>query len=99
MRERARLERQFTWLRRYSPTLGRVVQTITRPGWTLVRVPVGMMFILGGILAILPIFGLWMIPVGLLLLAVDVPRLRRPVATAVIRMRRRAERWKSRRKD
>ncbi|MCB5200411.1 hypothetical protein LGQ03_14275 [Loktanella sp. TSTF-M6] len=97
-RERARLERQFAWLRRYSPVLGRIVQTLSRPGWTLVRVPVGILFILGGFLAILPIFGLWMIPVGLLLLSVDVPRLRRPVAGFLIAMRRRAERWKNRKK-
>lgn len=42
-----------------------------------VRMPLGLLFILGGFLFILPIFGLWMLLVGLLLLAEDFPALRR----------------------
>jgi len=42
-----------------------------------VRIPLGGFFVLGGLLFILPVFGLWMLPVGLLLLAEDVPPLRR----------------------
>jgi hypothetical protein len=41
------------------------------------RIPAGLLLIVGGCLAILPIFGLWMIPLGLFLLAEDVPLLRR----------------------
>lgn len=41
-----------------------------------VRLPLGVLFIFGSFLFILPIFGLWMLPVGLLLLAEDVPALR-----------------------
>ena len=44
------------------------------PAARWVRVPLGLLFILGSFLFILPIFGLWMLPVGLLLLAEDVPR-------------------------
>ena len=33
--------------------------------------------LLGGCLAILPVLGLWMLPLGLVLLAEDVPALRR----------------------
>jgi hypothetical protein len=43
-----------------------------------VRLPLGVLFILGSFLFILPVFGLWMLPVGLLLLAEDVPALHRP---------------------
>ena len=98
-RERARLDRQFAWGRRRYPRLGRMLQALTRPGWALVRVPVGILLMLGGLLAILPVFGLWMIPVGLLLLAVDIPVLRRPVAAVVIRGRRRLEILRARRRD
>ena len=90
-REVRRLDRQFSWIRRRYPRAGGMVQRITRPGWALLRVPVAVLFMLGGVLAILPVFGLWMIPVGLALLAVDVPLLRRPVAASVIRLRRRIE--------
>ena len=93
-----RLDRQFSWIRRRYPRLGAVVQRVSRPGWALARVPVGLFFVIGGLLAILPVFGLWMIPLGLLLLAVDVPQLRRPVAAAVIRLRRRAELMRSKRR-
>ena len=54
----------------------------------MVRVPLALTFITGGFLAILPIFGLWMIPVGLFLLAVDLPVLQGPVTAAAIRLRR-----------
>ncbi len=98
-REGNRLNRQFDRLRRDYPRFGGVLFRLSRPGWAVVRVPTGILFALGGLLAILPIFGLWMIPVGLLLLAVDVPFLRRPVAAFIIRLRRRADGWKQARAD
>lgn len=45
-----------------------------------VRVPPAIAFILGGFVGFLPILGFWMIPLGLLLLAQDVPPLRGPLA-------------------
>lgn len=42
-----------------------------------VRRILGVVFIVGGFLAVLPVFGLWMLPVGLALLSDDVPALRR----------------------
>ena len=39
--------------------------------------PAGLFLILGGFLAILPVFGLWMLPLGFMLLADDIPPLRR----------------------
>ena len=46
------------------------------PAARWVRVPLGILFILGSFVFILPIFGLWMLPIGLLLLAEDFPALR-----------------------
>jgi hypothetical protein len=37
----------------------------------------GLMFIVGGLLGFLPILGFWMVPVGLLILSVDIPQVRR----------------------
>lgn len=45
-----------------------------------VRIPFAVFFILFGLVGFLPLVGFWMIPVGLLLLAEDVPVLARPVA-------------------
>ena len=48
-------------------------------GW--VRLPVAVVLIVAGIVGIvLPIIGFWMVPLGLALLAIDVPFLRGPLA-------------------
>ena len=41
------------------------------------RLPLGILFICGGFLAILPVFGLWMIPVGIAVAALDLRPIRR----------------------
>jgi hypothetical protein len=46
--------------------------------------PVGILFVIGGIFSILPVFGLWMLPLGLLLMAYDIPFLRKPVGRFTI---------------
>jgi hypothetical protein len=50
---------------------------LRRPSSRWLRIPAGVLLILGGFLAVLPLFGLWMLPLGLLLLAEDIPVLRR----------------------
>jgi hypothetical protein len=62
-------------------------------GW-LLRFPVALLLIAGGFLAILPVFGLWMIPLGLILLAFDLPILRPSVNAALIRARRKWATWR-----
>jgi hypothetical protein len=57
--------------------LGSVVRWLRRPSARLVRVPAGLLLICGGFLSILPVFGLWMFPLGLILLAEDIPAVRR----------------------
>ena len=52
------------------------VRWLRGPAARRVRLPLGVLFIFGSFLFILPIFGLWMLPVGLLLLAEDIPALR-----------------------
>ena len=65
----------LTWIRRPSARLG--------------RIPVGVVMVFGGVLSFLPILGIWMLPLGLMLLAIDFPPLQRPVAWAMIR----GQRW------
>jgi len=57
------------------------------------RVPAGVLLIGGGFLAILPLLGLWMLPLGVLLLAEDVPPLRRARNRILDRMARRRPHW------
>jgi hypothetical protein len=46
----------------------------------------------GGIFSFLPILGIWMLPLGLLLIAQDVPALQKPLVTALMWTE---ARWKS----
>ena len=57
------------WLRRW-------VRWLLGPSAKLVRIPAGLLLIAGGLLSFLPILGLWMLPLGIILLAQDVPPLR-----------------------
>src|SRR5262249_5302046 len=42
-----------------------------------IRVGLGILLIAGGLLGFLPVLGFWMIPLGLLVLSVDIPIVRR----------------------
>lgn len=50
---------------------------LRQPAARWVRIPAGILLVLGSVLFILPVFGLWMLPFGLMLLAEDVAPLRR----------------------
>lgn len=96
-REERRLDRQFRMLSRTVPVIGAPVNAV-RPGGraSLLRLPVGGLLIAGGVFSFLPGLGLWMLPLGLMLIAVDVPFLRRPVSGLTIRSRRFLQnRWRA----
>jgi hypothetical protein len=58
------------------PSLRSKIQWLLLPSSIWFRIPAGALLICGGLLSFLPILGLWMLPLGLLLLAEDVPPLR-----------------------
>lgn len=60
--------------------LAATLRWLRHPKSWIVRIPVGILLMLGGVFSILPGLGIWMLPLGLLLLAADIPFLRRPVA-------------------
>jgi tellurite resistance protein len=62
---------------RLPPPLQQKVRWLRRPSSRWVRVPVGFLLIAGGFLSILPLFGIWMLPLGLILLAEDIAALQR----------------------
>jgi hypothetical protein len=62
-----------------------------------IRIVAGVLLICGGILGFLPILGFWMIPLGLMLLAVDFPWAKRLLVRfkLLIRsLRKRYKKWK-----
>jgi hypothetical protein len=47
------------------------------PRSRILRILIGVLLVIGGLFAFLPILGFWMIPLGLLVLSIDIPRVRR----------------------
>jgi len=55
------------------------VRWLRKPGSGVVRILLGLLLVLGGFVGFLPILGFWMIPLGLLVLAIDLPVVRPPL--------------------
>jgi hypothetical protein len=51
--------------------------TIDLPKNRIVRITIGILLIIFGFLGFLPLLGFWMIPLGLVILSVDIPTIRR----------------------
>ncbi|HEY8585972.1 MAG TPA: hypothetical protein VIL60_04500 [Rhodanobacter sp.] len=98
-RDEARLNRQLDRFERQLPRrVGRSLRWLREPSSRWVRIPSGLLLIVGGIFSILPVLGLWMLPLGLLLLAQDLPFLRRPMRRTLLWVERRWVRWIRRRR-
>ena len=81
MESRKELDRHFAWFEeQLPPRPAKFVAWLRKPSSIWVRIPLAILLILGGIFSILPVLGLWMLPVGLLLFAQDVPWLQPPLA-------------------
>jgi hypothetical protein len=70
-----------------------MVRCLRRPWSRWVRISGGILLIGGSVLSILPLFGLWMLPLGLVLLAEDVPLLRRARDRILDWIERRRPHW------
>jgi hypothetical protein len=64
---------------RFPEKLARASRWLRKPSSAYARYPAAALLVLGGMFSFLPVFGLWMLPLGLLLIAVDIPRLRPPL--------------------
>ena len=74
------LDRHFAWFEGKLPAgPARFVNWLRRPSSRPARIPLATLLIIGGIFSFLPILGLWMLPLGLLLFAQDVPMLQPPL--------------------
>ena len=84
----ARLDRQFDRICRQVPAAAGFLRWIREPHNMIIRIPLAILLMVGGVFSFLPILGLWMLPLGLLVLAVDVPPLKRPVGNLLVRLQR-----------
>jgi hypothetical protein len=91
------LDRAFEELERETPdTVTRFILWLRKPQARKFRLPLGILCIVGACLWFLPIVGIELLPVGLLLIAQDVPFLRRPVARGtlyLLHLWRQLRRW------
>jgi hypothetical protein len=65
------------------PYLAKPIHFLRAPGLRWLRTTVGILLIIGSFFWFLPILGLEMFPIGLILIAIDVPFLRGPVARMI----------------
>ncbi|WP_416355335.1 hypothetical protein ACLNGM_13610 [Aureimonas phyllosphaerae] len=88
--ETAAKRREFFRLRGHTVhILGRKFRL---PANRVARMAVGIGFIIGGFLAFLPVFGIWMLPLGLLILSIDLAFVRRWRRKADVKWGRRRRR-------
>ena len=88
-RDEARLDRWFSRLEKPLPgAAARFVRWLRAPSSGWVRIPSGILLMFAGVFGALPILGMWMFPLGLLLLAQDIPPLKRWTVRALVRFER-----------
>lgn len=101
------LDEAFAALERQAPgNFTKTIHWLRDPKSRRIRVPLGILFITASFFFFLPVLGLWLLPVGLLLIAQDAPFLRRPVGRMTlwlerkwIQLRERLRRQRERRRD
>ena len=88
-KHKQRLDRHLDrWQDRIPAWAARALGWLRRPSSRWLRIPIGVLLIVCGLLGFLPVLGFWMLIPGLLLLALDVPCLRWPVRLAIVRVGR-----------
>ena len=78
-RDKEKLDRQFgRFESRLPDSISRFIRWLREASSRWVRIPLAIVLICGGLFGFLPVLGLWMLPLGFLLLAEDLPFLRKP---------------------
>jgi hypothetical protein len=80
-------------IRRLPERMQSVIRWLRRPAARWVRIPAGILLIVGSVFSILPVLGLWMLPLGLVLLAEDVKPLRRGMDRVLAWIEHRRPHW------
>jgi hypothetical protein len=101
MTTKAELNRYFEMIDRRVPIgVSQFIRWLRLPSSFAVRLIIAILLILGGIFSFLPVLGFWMLPLGLLLVAQDVPLLQRPLVAAFAWVEAKGkwlkEKWRSR---
>lgn len=78
-------------------SMGRILRWLNSPRARFYRIPIGLLLIACGVIGFLPIVGYEFIPVGLLVLAVDIPFLRKPVGKFILWLLKKWQQFKQKR--
>lgn len=74
---------------RPDPRLALFGRSVPLPASTVLRISLGLLLCMGGLLWFLPMVGIWMLPLGFAVLSVDIPIVRRWSGRTAVRLRRR----------
>jgi hypothetical protein len=78
------MNRYFEMIHRRVPArISRFIHWLRKPSSFAARLTVALLLILGGVFSFLPVLGIWMLPLGLLFIAQDVPFLQKPLIRAL----------------
>jgi hypothetical protein len=69
--------------RRVPIRVSEFIRWLRKPSSFIPRLAVAVLLILGGIFSFLPVLGIWMLPLGLLLIAQDVLFLQKPLVSVL----------------
>ena len=91
------LDEAFDELERQTPDrVTRAIRWLRDPQSRKVRIPLGILFIVASFFWFLPVIGLELLPIGLMLIAQDVPLLRKPVGRMMLWLERK---WREQREE
>ena len=92
---KAELERYFDRSSSICPIgSARFLHWLRQPSMLIVRIFVCLLLIVGGFLSFLPILGVWMLPLGLIIIAQDLPFLQPPLVRVFQWIERKWESWR-----
>jgi hypothetical protein len=72
----------------------RTVIRLRRPSRWPARIAISLLLVVGGVLSFLPVLGLWMLPLGLIIISQDLPALQRPLLRVFQWTDRRSKAWR-----
>jgi hypothetical protein len=85
--------------RRLPDWSGRMLRWLRLPSSRRARILVSALLVLGSLFSFLPVLGLWMLPLGLIIIAQDLPFLKAPLVSVFRRIEACWDRWQRWRKQ
>ncbi|HYF16548.1 MAG TPA: hypothetical protein VEA40_01685 [Ramlibacter sp.] len=99
--DKDKLDHAYDELEQHAPDrVARAIRWLRDPKGKWVRLPLGLLIIAANLFGpLVPFLGIEFVPLGLLLIAQDVPPLRKPVATMTLWLERKWMDWRQRRQQ